>query len=152
MTSSATSSRWAVGSSTSSTGAVDEDGPGQGDAGPLPGRQAEAVVAERGRERQRQARDEALEADQAQGVPEGLVVGAVAEHEGVAQGAGRQERPLGDEVGAAGAHGTGGGRAQPGRELEEGRLADPGRAGDGGEAGAGMPGATSTSTGLAASG
>ena len=80
-----------------------EHGPGQGEARPLPGRQAEPVVAERGGEAPGQARDEAFEADQAQRLPDGLVPGAGAEHEGVAQGARGEERALGDEVGAAGA-------------------------------------------------
>ena len=117
-----------------------EGRPGQGDAGPLAGRQPEPVVAERRRQGVGQAGDETLEADEAQGVPEGLVVGVVAEGEGVAQRAGREERALRDEVGAAGAHGTGIRAAQPGRELEEGRLADPRRAGDGGEARPGIQG------------
>ena len=51
---------------------------------------------------------------------------------------GQQERALGDEVAAAGAHGTGGGRPQPGRELEEGGLADPDGAGHRGEPAAGV--------------
>ena len=49
-----------------------QGGPGQGDAGPLPCGQPEPVVAERGRERERQAGDESFEADEAQGVPQGL--------------------------------------------------------------------------------
>ncbi len=121
-------------------GLVDEEdgcrrqgGPGQGDAGPLSGREAEPVVAEGRREGVREGGDEPLEADLAQGLPERVVGGVVAEGQRVAQGPGGEEGTLGDEVAPAGLDRTTVGGAQPGDELEDRGLADTRRPGERGQ-------------------
>ena len=78
-----------MGSSTSSTGAVDRVARARAIRARWPADRPNPSSPSGVDERVGEPGDEPLEADEAQGVPERLVVGVVAEGQGVAQGAGR---------------------------------------------------------------
>ena len=76
MTCSVSSSRWAVGSSSSTQGRSATHDPGQGQAGPFAGGEGGAVLAQDGVQPVGQGAHALLERDLAQGGPQGVVGGA----------------------------------------------------------------------------
>ena len=81
MCSAPSGSRWAVGSSRSRRVSGASAGTGQGETLALPGRQAEAVVAQVGGQATGQGGDDTVDLDRAQGLPELVVGGRMADRQ-----------------------------------------------------------------------